>query len=159
MSFVILLAGREQRPVGVGPVSRSRRRGAFLAVAAFAFLVAVCDPARADERHDYVLHCAGCHKPDGSGSQVVPSLADMGRVFAARGGREYLIRVPGVAQAPLSDEKLASLLNWLLAEHAGALALPYTAAEVRRHRAQPLRDPLAARKAILDRAAAASPSE
>jgi hypothetical protein len=71
-------------------------------------------------------------------------------VLAVPGGREYLARVPGVAQAPLSDVRLAALLNWLLAELGGAPPVsPYTAAEVGALRAAPLRDPVAARAALL----------
>jgi mono/diheme cytochrome c family protein len=102
------------------------------------------------EPADFVLNCAGCHKFDGSGSARVPVLTEMGRVLAVPGGREYLARVPGVAQAPLSDARLAALLNWLLAELGGAPpASPYTAAEVGALRAAPLRDPVAARAALL----------
>ncbi len=36
--------------------------------------------------------------------------------FLCRGGREYLIRVPGVAAAPLPDDSLAVLVNWMLEE-------------------------------------------
>jgi hypothetical protein len=100
-------------------------------------------------RSDYILQCAGCHKLDGSGSEVVPALDQVGRVFAA-GGREYLIRVPGVAQAPLSDERLAALMNWLVPRFGGNQIEPeYTAQEVRALRARPLRDPIAARNEIL----------
>ena len=127
------------------------RRGSTIVahVLALSFFVAV-DISRAAEREDYVLHCAGCHKMDGSGSEVVPSLDRIGDVTAAPGGREYLVRVPGVAQAPLSDARLAQLMNWLIGQHAVVpLNGPYTAAEVKRLRKQPLRDPLAARKKIL----------
>jgi hypothetical protein len=30
------------------------------------------------------------------------------------GGRAYLVQVPGVAQAPLDDRAIASLMNWIL---------------------------------------------
>jgi len=104
----------------------------------------------AGAQQDFVLNCAGCHKFDGSGSERVPALFQVGRVLAAPGGRQYLGRVPGVAQAPLSDARLAALLNWLLAEFGGAApAPPYSAAEVAALRAAPLRDPMAARAALL----------
>ena len=106
--------------------------------------------AAAAERDDFVLHCAGCHKFDGSGSEVVPALDEIGAVFALEGGgRQYIGRVPGVAQAPLNDERLAALLNWLLGEFGQTTARPaYSADEVRQLRAQPLRDPIAARKVL-----------
>ena len=50
------------------------------------------------------------------------------------GGRDYLMRVPGVARAKLDDERLAAVLNWMLEVYGGdAVApgfAPYTAAEV-----------------------------
>lgn len=99
-------------------------------------------------RYDYTLHCAGCHKLDGSGSNVVPALDEIGLVLAA-GGRNYLVRVPGAAQAPLSDRRLAALMNWLLPRFGNTNAEPpYSAAEVRRLRAAPLRDPVAARETL-----------
>lgn len=120
-------------------------------VALVLLLAAGAAPARAGERFDYTLHCAGCHKPDGSGSAVVPALADVGRVFATPGGREYLVRVPGVAQAPLASDRLAALLNWIVVEMGGTTPRPpYEADEVEALRARPLRDPVAARAALAD---------
>jgi hypothetical protein len=56
----------------------------------------------------------------------------------------------------LSDARLAALLNWLLAEIGGGPATPpYEAAEVGALRAVPLRDPIAARAALLGAAAVA----
>lgn len=99
--------------------------------------------------HDYVLSCAGCHKLDGTGSVRVPSLRGTARLLARSGGRDYLLRVPGAAQAPLSDARLASLLNWVLTEFGGAApAPPFSAEEVAIARATPLRDPQQARAAL-----------
>ena len=59
---------------------------------------------------DYTLNCEGCHRADGTGTPgSVPALRDsVARFLAAPGGREYLARVPGVAQAPLEDAALAA---------------------------------------------------
>ncbi len=112
-----------------------------------AVTVATATPAA--ERDDFILHCAGCHRFDGSGSEAVPALDDIGAMFALDGGRQYLVRVPGVAQAPVSDHRLAVLLNWLLAEFAEISPQPpYEAEEVGALRARPLRDPVAARNAL-----------
>lgn len=102
----------------------------------------------ADPRVDYLLHCSGCHMPDGSGlSPVVPTLHDVpGRMLAIPQGRSYIVRVPGVAQAPISDRKLTEVLNWLLAEFSSATLPkdfePLTVEEVSRARSQLLADPL-----------------
>lgn len=92
---------------------------------------------------DYVLNCQGCHLPDGSGMPgKVPSFrGQVARFLSVPGGRAFLIQVPGVARANLSDEQIAVLLNWLLprfdSEHLPAGFRPYTADEVARLRASP----------------------
>jgi len=95
---------------------------------------------------DYMLNCQGCHLPDASGypGKVPDMRGIVGRMAGAPGGREYLVRVPGAANAALDDERLARLMNWLLREF-GAAELPadfraYEAAEVGRLRRLPLTD-------------------
>jgi mono/diheme cytochrome c family protein len=95
---------------------------------------------------DYAVHCQGCHLADGSATPGrVPALAgSVGRFARLPDGRAYLVRVPGVAQAPVGDAELAALLNWTLARF-DAKGLPpgfapYTAAEVARLRRSPLTD-------------------
>jgi mono/diheme cytochrome c family protein len=101
---------------------------------------------------DFLLSCAGCHGIDGKGSAKVPSLAGLDRVLRADGGREYLARVPGVAQAPLDDARLARLLNYVLAAFSGTMAdPPYVADEIGRLRRTPYSEPLAVRRALLAR--------
>lgn len=109
-------------------------------------------PARADSlvEHDYILNCAGCHRIDGSGSKAVPALPNMRALAGKPDARTYWIRIPGAAQAPLSNARLAALMNWLVERFTGTAPAPqYTAAEVGRLRRTPLRDPLARRKDIL----------
>jgi len=99
--------------------------------------------------HDYLLSCAGCHRFDGSGSGRVPSLFETGRLVRTKSGREYIARVPGAAQAPLDDRRLASLLNWIVEEFGGVDdAAPYDAEEVARLRVDPLRSPRQFRESI-----------
>ena len=59
------------------------------------------DVARTAARFDYLLHCSGCHLPDGTGAPPeVPSLrGPMGALVATAEGRDYIARVPEVAQA------------------------------------------------------------
>ena len=93
---------------------------------------------------DYVLHCQGCHQAGGVGLPgAVPQLKDSVARFASiPGGREYLSRVPGVAQSQLDDAAIAALLNWLLpyfdAAHLPAGFQPFTADEVGPLRKKPL---------------------
>jgi len=129
-------------------------RAAALAAALLAAGVAGAEPI-SGARLDYVLQCMGCHLEDGSGAPGrVPSLAGVGRFLRVAGGREYLARVPGVAQAPLDDAAVAALLNWMLARFDPAAAaardfVPFDAAEVGPLRRVPLADAEAARRALL----------
>jgi hypothetical protein len=93
---------------------------------------------------NYQLRCMGCHLPDGSGQPGrVPSIRRSLVLFSASPeGREYVIRVPGVAQSPLSDEDTAALLNWM-ARNLSDIKIPagfadYSQAEIHRMRSHPL---------------------
>jgi mono/diheme cytochrome c family protein len=94
---------------------------------------------------NWTLNCQGCHRLDGTGSEgTAPSLAGtVAKFLWVPGGREYLMRVPGVATSPLSSEDLAEVVNWMLwrfdRAHVPAGFQPFTAAEIARWRAQPLR--------------------
>ena len=105
---------------------------------------------------DYALNCQGCHRADGAGTPgSVPALAgSVGKFLRVPGGREYLVRVPGVAQAPLDDAATAAVLNWIL-ERFGhddlpADFAPYTAAEIRGLRASPLTDVERVRRQLVE---------
>jgi cytochrome c553 len=100
------------------------------------------------EAHDYLLSCGGCHKLDASGSTRVPSLRGIDRLLAKAGGRDYVLRVPGVASAPLSDARLAALLDWVFVSFGNHAVTHFTAAEVGQARARPFVDPKAARAAL-----------
>lgn len=130
--------------------------------AALAVLVLCLNAAHADASRakvNYMLQCQGCHMPDARGAdKVVPRLREfMGFYTHSREGREFLIRVPGVATSSLASEELAELLNWMLHTFSAAQLpadfKPYTASEVARFRVNPDRDPLANRIPILDRLA------
>jgi mono/diheme cytochrome c family protein len=100
--------------------------------------------SEARAKMNWLLSCQGCHQPDASGSAGgAPSMVgDVARFLSVEGGREYLTRVPGVANAGLSDDQLAELLNWTLAtfdkDHLPADFAPYTKEELAVGRARPL---------------------
>ena len=108
-------------------------------------------------RADFTFRCKGCHGFAGQGTPGhVPQLDGFVGFFTqAEGGRDYLMRVPGVARAKLDDERLAAVLNWMLETYGGdAVApgfAPYTAAEVGLARRQPLTTTLAETRARLIR--------
>jgi mono/diheme cytochrome c family protein len=125
-----------------------------------ALAVLAAGSAGASPEVDYLLHCQGCHLPDGRGKPgAVPSLVDsVGRLAALPGGREFLVRVPGSAQSALDDADLAALLNWMV-HRFGPLPpdfQPFSAAEVAGVRRPPLTDVAAARRALLERPPAPS---
>jgi mono/diheme cytochrome c family protein len=125
------------------------RRVFVVAVLLFIGAGAGANASSADDattRFDFVLNCSGCHGTDAGGSATVPALGETDALIATREGRDYLIRVPGVAQSPLSDERLARLMNFVVREFGRAPEFePFTAAEVSRLRASPLRSPLSTR--------------
>ena len=77
------------------------------------FVLACSIPALASEQKDqdnevmskakfnYLLHCRGCHLPDGRGTppEVPTLISELGKIVQVPGGRDYLVRVPGSAQA------------------------------------------------------------
>lgn len=112
-------------------------------------------PAAADPHSDYMLDCMGCHRAGGEG--VPGKVPDMRRSLVplslTAAGRRYLVEVPGVAQAPLSNAELAQLLNWMIS-HLSAIAAPkhlraFTAEEVASYRKTPLVEVAAIRQRLL----------
>lgn len=91
----------------------------------------------------YLLYCGGCHGINGHSSDAaVPSLKGQVDAFLCLpAGREYIIRLPNVAFAPLSDAQLAELMNFVVSlgqTREGKGDLPYTAVEVGALRRKPL---------------------
>ena len=105
-----------------------------------------------------MLHCQGCHLADGAGLPGhVPRLqGQVSKFLHSDEGRAYLLRVPGVAQSALSDQRLADVMNWTVREfdpeHLPAAFTPYGSDEVGRWRQQIMRDVSAARLRILQEA-------
>jgi hypothetical protein len=127
--------------------------------AALALLVSglAAGAAQGYEPHvNYQLHCMGCHLADGSGAAGrVPTMRRTLVAFSAvPAGREFLVRVPGAAQSPLSDAELATLLNWMTRalsdQPVPAGFVDYTAEEVGRVRHRPLARVLDERKRLLE---------
>jgi hypothetical protein len=111
---------------------------------------------------NYQLRCMGCHLADGSGQPGrVPSIRRSLALFSTSfEGRAYVVRVPGVAQSPLSDEETATLLNWMV-KNLSDLKVPrgfvdYSATEIHGLRGQPLVE-VSALRARLWKAATAKP--
>lgn len=112
-----------------------------------------------EPRVNFQLQCMGCHHADGAGEEErVPSLRRTLVPFSAFAeGREFVIRVPGIAQAPLTDAEIAALLNWM-ARNLSDVPVPaafvdYTAEEVALVRHRPLPAVRELRGRLLDRIA------
>ncbi len=114
------------------------------------------DDSQGNPRLDYMLQCQGCHGADG-GPRLdadIPTLIDLvPRFLTSEEGREFLLRVPGVSQAPLSNEAVARLMNWLLENYRSSDEAPhftpYLASEVERARKSAPLDVAATRARLL----------
>ncbi len=130
------------------------RRGAphLAALLVLALSVFIVTHAHASPRSNYLLHCGGCHLENGGGTPPeVPDLrVDLDWIASSPEGRSYLTRVPGASQVPLSDEKLAEVLNWIFETYYPGRddIRPFTGAEIARTRPQPLWDPIGARREL-----------
>ncbi len=118
-------------------------RTAFARLTLAFALAAAGTVAAASPRFNYILHCQGCHLADGAATPgKIPPLIGTGRFLAVEGGREFLVRVPGVSLSIIPDDELAELVNWMLyrfsADDMPADFEPYTAEEVGRYRQSPL---------------------
>ena len=97
-------------------------------------------------RQNYILNCQGCHLPDGSGSKGnVPKMNDfVGYFLHVPGGREFIVQVPGAAGAPISDQELADVMNWMLLNFSKNELpdpfVPYDSEEIAKLRKEPLID-------------------
>ena len=91
-------------------------------------------------RIHYTIQCQGCHLENGAGRPPdIPALKDrIGYLLQIPGGREYLVQVPGAANAPIDDAELAGVLNYMIRSFAGRSMPPsfepYTRGEVARLR-------------------------
>jgi hypothetical protein len=105
---------------------------------------------------NYQLHCMGCHRADGTGEAGrVPSLRRTLVPFSRLPeGRDFVMRVPGVAQAPLDDAEVAALLNWMARNLSDVSVderyVDYTAQEVANARHRPLPALRSVRASLVD---------
>ena len=102
-------------------------------------------PELTNPQSDYIEHCSGCHGMQGDSYPAeIPVLRDrIGYFMCTREGREYLIRLPNVAYAPIPDnQQLADMMNFVVFGLGGASApkgaKAFTAAEVARLRTRAL---------------------
>ena len=108
-------------------------------------------------RVNYMIECQGCHLSDGSGMPgKVPVLkGEISRFLSVEGGRQFIVRVPGVTNAKLSDADLADVMNWLILTMDKPAAadgfVPYTAKEIAANRNLRLQDVAPVRSELVSR--------
>lgn len=128
-----------------------------IATAICAILVSAGAAAAAERsaHTNYVLRCTGCHGMEGAGSEQagIPDFRGYVGSFArSEEGRRYLMHVPGVTNAALSDAEVAAVMNYVMDSFAGAsrdpAAAPFTQSEVARLRAEPVADVVALRRMV-----------
>lgn len=92
----------------------------------------------------YLRLCGGCHGIQGvSAPELVPTLKDeVGRFLCTPESRDYVVRLPNIALAPVSDAMLAQLLNFVVFGM-GRASVPagapqYDAVEIARLRQRPI---------------------
>ncbi|MFO1074945.1 MAG: hypothetical protein U1E17_20075 [Geminicoccaceae bacterium] len=110
---------------------------------------------------DYLLHCSGCHGPTGAGvpTRGIPRLqGEIGKLLWVPDGRAYVMQVPGVGNAALTDAEIARLLNWLPGrldpDHLPPDLAPFTTEEVTHYRSTRKGDVLARRAVVVEELAA-----
>lgn len=125
------------------------------ALAAAPGSAAADDKSATRARIDYTLHCSGCHGMDGLGkpSAGIPMFAgQVGHFLRLTEGRAFLMQVPGLLSARLSDERAAAVTTWMIRAFAGASLpddfTPYTAEEAKRHRESRPADVIGKRNAL-----------
>ena len=106
---------------------------------AMALVIGLMPVANADDHRasvNYMIHCQGCHLPDAVGfAGRVPRMKDfVGYFLHSQEGREFVIRVPGVAASSLPDDDLTEMMNWLLLTYSARQLpepfVPFSVAEV-----------------------------
>jgi len=89
---------------------------------------------------NYLQSCGGCHGIQGrSAIGLVPQLRDrVGWFLCTSEGRDFIVQLPDVAFAGVSDQELADILNFMMFDLGGAStpksAKPYSASEVKQLR-------------------------
>ncbi|WOF72649.1 hypothetical protein QMT40_000267 [Parvibaculaceae bacterium PLY_AMNH_Bact1] len=106
-------------------------------------------------RADYMIHCQGCHVPDGRGfpGKVPDMRATLPLLLSVEGGRAFLVQVPGSAMSTLTNDRLANTLNWIVKNFTDDKTLAsftdYTGQEVEQMRAVRLDDVFSTRDALI----------
>lgn len=138
----------------------SRGLPASLLLAALALAARPPAALAGNPAQNYELDCMGCHGVAALGvpGKIPPLAHSLARFMRAPAGRDYVLRVPGAADSPLSDSDLAAVLNWIAVrfdpEDFRSDTRPFTAQEVARVRHHPMLAVLERRREVVKALAA-----
>lgn len=103
---------------------------------------------------NYQLRCAGCHGQDGMGvpsGGIPPFPGFIDGFFQTAKSRLYLMHVPGINTASLSDAEIAQVMNYVGQRwgQEGAKRPSFSTAETHQLRQQPVADVVALRREVI----------
>lgn len=129
--------------------------GAALAAGLVAVGVAIAETPHRTPRTNFILRCVGCHGMDGAGSEKggIPDFRNYVGAFSRdEAGRTYVMHVPGVTNASLTNAEIAEVMNYVMTTFGGPSLpddyRPFDEAEVGRLRAVPVEDIVAFRRGL-----------
>jgi mono/diheme cytochrome c family protein len=117
--------------------------------------LAIAETPHRMPRTNFILRCVGCHGMDGAGSEKggIPDFRNYVGAFSRdEAGRTYVMHVPGVVNANLTNAEIADVMNYVMKTF-GQSSLPddyrpFDKAEVDRLRAAPVKDIVGLRREI-----------
>jgi hypothetical protein len=142
-------------------VTNSVNRALLLGLVAVAAIPGVAQEVSPEMlgRSKFIQHCSGCHGLIGRGPGLVsgiPDFQDYVGAFATDDlGRTYVLHVPGVANANLTDNEAAAVMNYVMVTWGGTSLssgfIRFTAQEVFARRLQLVSDVVLLRRQIVQR--------
>ncbi|MCM5557218.1 cytochrome c [Pleomorphomonas sp. JP5] len=127
--------------------------GVALVAGLVAATVAIAETPHRKPRTNFILRCVGCHGMDGAGSEKggIPDFRNYVGAFSRdEAGRTYVMHVPGVVNASLTNAEIAEVMNYVMTTFGGPSLpddyRPLDEAEVDRLRAVPVEDIVALRR-------------
>lgn len=129
----------------------------ILAIALGLLTVSTAGAQERSAHANYVLRCAGCHGMEGAGTAEggIPDFRGyVGAFTHTEAARTYVMHVPGVISASLSDAEIAAVMNYIVEKWGGESVPdpfePFTSEEVTRLRAVPVEDVVAFRRRVVE---------
>jgi hypothetical protein len=139
-------------------VTNTRTAGFLILAVGAGLYVCLASAAERSAATNFILRCSGCHGIDGSGSRAggIPDFRNYIGAFAIDDdGRTYVLRVPGVVNASLSDSEISNVMNYVMKTWGGTSLrrgfVAFTPEEVAARRARSVDDVVRLRRQIVER--------